>query len=29
MRQYFLPVYVFIWLTVVSGFVLAFMRNGA
>jgi hypothetical protein len=27
-RQYFVPVYVFIWLTVVSGFVLAFMRNG-
>jgi hypothetical protein len=29
MRQYFVPVYVFIWLTVVSGIVLAFVRNGA
>jgi hypothetical protein len=29
MRQYFVPVYIFIWITVVSGFVLAFVRNGA
>ena len=29
MRLYFVPIYVFVWITVVSGFVLAFMRDGA
>jgi hypothetical protein len=28
MRQYFVPIYVFIWITVVGGFVVAFMRDG-
>jgi hypothetical protein len=29
MRKYFVPVYVFIWITVVSTLVVAFMRDGA
>jgi hypothetical protein len=29
MRQYFVPIYVLIWICVVSTFVLAFMRDGA
>jgi hypothetical protein len=29
MRQYFVPIYVFVWIMVVSGFVLAFMRDAA